>query len=441
MVYVHWKDWEDVWADGKSELGSHTGPLSEHNNTWRRSSNKTIHLIDANHIMTMYYFPVLVSLGVVLLFTILFNAAVCLIYCMRFKSKDASYLVVFLSATVLVMSSIVMPCQIAVLALPLIFYCKLACLIVNFLETSYVFMLMLLLSVIATDRYCRLTRPSNFLSLPWVKRLCILSVFISLILACPSFFVFSAQTTPAKVASLTGSSCGFAERAGTSPASIIYLSFLLFTFWSTLSAITVLYSLMCVKICRRKSAARGDHVSSTRRDYPCKHRFVAEESSCANYAQVSSVLSMSSSSIGTEHGSNFTRSSGKTSPLHDPARVPLKGGTNESARIGCGTSIIVDVHSIHTTWTFFLLSVMTMILMTVFVVMRVLQLRFHFMEEANSVRLAILYQTIMHLYVLHAPFIPVLYFVCNPSFRRELKHVIFKMGNSCACNFSTRICD
>jgi hypothetical protein len=83
-----------------------------------------------------------------------------------------------------------------------------------------------------------------------------------------------------------------------------------------------------------------------------------------------------------------TTRSGRTSPGVDPARVPLKSGVKESARIGQGASNVVDVQSTQMTWIFFLVSLIAVIFLAPFVVLRSLQvsysLNFHLYRATSK---------------------------------------------------------
>jgi hypothetical protein len=83
--------------------------------------------------------------------------------------------------------------------------------------------------------------------------------------------------------------------------------------------------------------------------------------------------SSSSTSTNLLGAAASTTRSGRTSPGVDPARVLLKSGVKESARIGQGASNVVDVQSTQMTWIFFLVSLIAVIFLAPFVVLRSLQ--------------------------------------------------------------------
>ena len=415
-------------------------PDDTHNTTWPGGGGNGTRddLLMANRDLAMHFVPVLVVLAVVLLLTIIGNALVCLVYRTRFRRNTANLFVVFLAALEIVTMFLGVPMEMAVLALPLMFDSHVACKLVRYVETASVSVVLLALTAIAVDRDCKLTRrPTSVLSTRWAKGLCIGAVLLALCLALPALILFGAQAVPTGIKGVTGVACGVDEDMKSNPVRIIYVVLLLVVFASAVLTMTVLYALVFVRICRRKSASRGERVSPARREYPRKHRFVTEDSTSCCGAEETRKFPTSSSGCGgsglggaTATSASASRS-GRSSPGFDPARVPLKSGVKESARIGQGASTTVDVQSTRMTWIFFIVSVVSVVSMVPFVVLRTLQAVTDLVDNVQPLGLEIFYQVCTRLYLLHAPIVPLIYLLCNPNFRREAKHLLQKVGRSC----------
>lgn len=439
-VWIHWKD--DYWKDYHDEATPR--PDTAHNTTWPGGGTNGTRegLLRANRDLAMHFVPILVVLAVLLLFTVLGNALVCLVYRTRFRRNTANLFVVFLAALEMVTMFLAVPMEMAVLALPLLFDSHVACKLVRYVETASVCVVLLTLTAIAADRYCKLTRPTNFLPLRWAKGLCIGAVLLGLCLAFPALILFGtkavAPATGLPAPGVTGVACGVDEDMRSGPVRILYIVLLLVVFVFAVMTMAVLYVLMFVRICRRKSAARGERVSPARREYPRKHRFVTEDSTSSCGAEetrkfpTSSSGSGGSSGLGGAAGSSAAASrSGRTSPGVDPARVPLKSGVKESARIGQGASTTVDVQSTRMTWIFFIVSAVGVVSVVPFIALRTLQALTDLVESVQPLGLEILCQVCVRLYLLHPPTVPLIYLVCNHNFRREAKHLLQKVGRSC----------
>lgn len=447
VVYYHWS-WDD--EPGADNTGSAAGPA--HNGSWPRgvggskvaggiagtkrdSIAGAVNDIEAaNSALAVHFVWLLSILAVLLLLTVLGNALVCVVYRTRFRRNTTSCFVIFLSLLLLVFMIMGVPMEMSTLALPLLFRSAAACRVIRYVETAEILSLLLTLTAISVDRFCKLTRPSNFLTLAWVKCLCVVAVVLGLVLATPATIVFgTSAVTVSLAANMTGALCGVANDVHSQTVKLVYVMVLLVTYSFALITMAVLYILIYVRICRRKAASRGERVSPA---WPIRHRFVAEDStsSCGGGGEETRRFPTSSSNTSTSMMSTAAcppPRSGRTSPGVDPARVPLKASAKESARIGQGAGTVVDVQSTRMTWIFFLVSLFALILTAPFVVLRSLQVITNFMDTMEPIELAVVYEVAMRLYLLHPPIVPFLYLLCNHNFLREVKLFLLKVGRSC----------
>ena len=440
-LWIHWED--DYWA-GKDDDLQPVPDTAHHNNSLPGSGgvgvggNATTDneaLLEADRDLAISLLPVLVMLAVVLLLTILGNALVCLVYRTRFRRNTASLFVVFLAALETVIMCVGVPLETAVLALPLTFHSPTACKLARYVETSSICAVLLTLVAVAADRYCKLTRPTNFQMQKWAKGLCAAAVMLALCLGVPAFFVFGSRSVPTRLAGgVKGMTCGVDDAVSpSSPARIVYIVLLLATFFLAILTMTVLYVLMFVRICRRKSASRKEKVSPAK--YPRKHRFVTEDStsSCGGGGEETRRLPTSSSGSGSSGlgVSGPAPRSGRTSPGVDPAKVPLKSGVKESARIGQGASTTVDVQSTRMTFIFFLVSLTAVLSIMVVLLVHSLYVLTPLLDDVQPVAVVVVLQVCVRLFLLHPPLVPIIYLLCNHNFRREAKHLLQKVGLSC----------
>ncbi|KAK7104634.1 probable G-protein coupled receptor No18 [Littorina saxatilis] len=420
ILYIHHGD--PYW-------NTHDNKTGHVNKSLAGGSNATGDLASANRDLAMHLVALLAILVVLLLLTILGNAMVCLVYRSRFRRTTANLCVVFLAALQIVTTCLGVPMEMAVLALPLMFYSQVACKMMRYVETVSVCVVLLTLTAIAADRYCKLTRPANFVPQRWAKGLCILAVLLALVLSVPAIVLFGSKSVPTSIVNVTGVACGVADDVSSNLFRIIYIVPLLLTFVFSLATMAVLYILMFIRICQKKSATRGERVSPARREYPRKHRFVTEDSTSSCGGEETRKFHTSASSSGPICTSSSR--SGRTSPGMDPARVPLKSGVKESARIGQGASSMVDVQSTRMTFIFFIISVLCVVCVTPFILLRTLQALTDLVDTLQPLALRIVYEVCVRLYLLHPPLVPLIYLLCNHNFRREAKHLLQKVGLSC----------
>ncbi|KAK7507037.1 hypothetical protein BaRGS_00001888 [Batillaria attramentaria] len=438
IVYYHHSD--EYWNDHHE--GGEGGPTTNATAIWTEGAGGNGTQPDVwelNRQWAVRLLPLLIVLAVLLLLAIVGNSIVCFVYRTRFRRNTASLFVVFIAVVDLVSLMIGAPMEMSMLALPLVYDSAVACKVARFVETWSVCISLLALSAVAWDRHCKLFRPASFLTLKRAKWLCVVTLILALALASPALIVFGTRKVPTGVVGVEGSTCGTDDAMLNSPVRVVYIVLLLLTFTFAFLTLTVLYTLMHVRIWRRRTAgARNERVSPARHSYPRKHRFVTEDSisSCGGLDETRKFPTSSSSGGGSggSVGVPTTPRQGRSSPGIDPARVPLKSGVKESARIGQGSSTTVDVQSTRMTWIFFIISIVCVVSVLPFLVIRTLRATTELLDVLQSPAAMALYQLAVRSYFLHAPLKPVVYLLCNHSFRRECRHMLLKLplGSACA---------
>ncbi|KAH9514287.1 hypothetical protein Btru_028615 [Bulinus truncatus] len=385
--------------------------LSTNSSKHRMPSLPTIY--DLNNQKALSFLPIYIVLGCIVVMSVLSNMLVCYIYRCRSRRATSNFFVIFFAIFDMFGCFIGIPLEVTVLALPYTYDVVALCKLRGFVESW---------------QFCR---PGEDFGVKKARICCIISVLISAVVSVPAAVVFGVKEVNTRYSTIKGETCSVDPNL---PLwlRIIYNICVLGTFLVCLCAISALYCLIGVACClQRQAEERGEKPSPAKPKFPKKHRFVREEvssSSVTNYSEEISRIH-SQGTLSHAHGS-----------YSDSARVPLKtnsGGLVKTNSLQASSSppslAIVPLHVKNTRQTsiFMVISIIFVVSMLPYIVVMILCAATTFFNQFSSSATEIIFNLCVRSYLLNYIVKPVIYFIFNVNFRKEVKHLFIKLWSLC----------
>ncbi|XP_013072193.2 alpha-2Da adrenergic receptor-like [Biomphalaria glabrata] len=388
-------------------------------------------IYELNNQKAMSFVPIYVIIGCIVVMGVLTNFLVCYIYRCRSRRATSNFFVIFFAIFDMFGCFIGIPLEVTVLALPYTYDVVAVCKIRGYIESLSVCSLSLTLICVAYDCYRKFCKPGDDFGVKKARICCIVSVLVAVVVSIPAAVVFGVQEVKTTYPNIKGMTCSVDQ---TQPQwlRIIYNVCVLGTFLVCLCAISALYCLIGVACClQRQAEERGEKPSPAKQKFPKKHRFVREDvssSSVTNYSEEVSRLH-SQGTLSHSHGS-YT----------DSTRVPLKHNssgivkTNSLQASSAPPSLaIVPLHVKNTrqTYIFMVISIIFVVFMLPFIVVMVLCATTTVFNQFSSNATEIVFNMCVRSYLLNYIVKPVIYFIFNVNFRKEVKHLFIKIWALC----------
>ncbi|CAL1531310.1 unnamed protein product [Lymnaea stagnalis] len=431
----------DDWDNGTVFIGYYFDETSggERVNTTMTASKQArnpmadvVSIAELNSQKVTSYISIFVILGCIVALGVLTNFLVCYIYRCRSRRATSNFFVIFFAIFDMVGCFVVIPFELSALAMPytynnLTWLCK----VTGFLESCSVCCLCLTLICVAYDCYRKFCRPGEDFGVKKAKICCIISLFIAVLVSIPALAVFGVKEVKTKHPSLKGEACSVDP---TMPQwlRIMYNVCILGTFTLCLCAISALYGFIGVAWCRQRQAEeRGEKPSPAKQKFPKKHRFVREETSTSSVTNYSEEIARLHSQGTLSHSHNS---------YSDSARVPLKsssGGVVKTNSLQASSSpptvTVVQLHVKNTRQTsiFIIISIIFVVSMLPYVVVMILCAATPVFNQFSSNATEIVFNLCIRSYLLNYLVKPVVYFIFNVNFRKEVKQLFNKVWAFC----------
>ena len=209
-------------------------------------NNSLLHILNAKMVRLMI--PAMVYITLLTILGLVGNPLVCYYYILKEQKSSHTFFIVVLTIYDLITCAISMPTAIADLALYYTFENDLACKLLRLVNYFSAIASMLTLVAIASDRYnriCHVTRPQ--MDVPQARRVSVIIVLLSIILALPSFFIYGVNHVPIVYNStlvVYGHTCTMATNVAYRVYVWTYSAVQFFCFVVSLTVLVVLYCLI-----------------------------------------------------------------------------------------------------------------------------------------------------------------------------------------------------
>lgn len=377
------------------------------------------------------YISIFVILGCIVVLGMLTNFLVCYIYRCRSRRATSNFFVIFFAIFDMVGCFVVIPFELTPLAMPYTYNLVWLCKITGFLESCSVCCMCLSLICVAYDCYQKFCRPGEDFGVKKAKICCVISFFVAVLVSIPALPVFGLKEVKTKNPALKGEACSVDPTVG-QWLRVMYNACILGTFTLCLCSISALYGLIGVAWCRQRQAEeRGEKPSPAKQKFPKKHRFVREETSTSSVTNYSEEIARLHSQGTLSHSHNS---------YSDSARVPLKtssGGVVKTNSLQASsappTVTVVQLHVKNTRQTsiFIIISIIFVVSMLPYVVVMILCAATPVFNQFSSNATEIVFNLCIRSYLLNYLVKPVVYFIFNVNFRKEVKQLFNKVWALC----------
>ncbi|KAL3890825.1 hypothetical protein ACJMK2_003100 [Sinanodonta woodiana] len=221
-------------------------------------------LDELNEIEVKLLLPVIIFISITMVVGIVGNALVLYVHVFTFKLEIAThrYFITFLAMADITFCLICEPCIIVVLTHPYTFRNGLACKFLRAFSYFNILVSILVLSIIALDRYRRICRPyENQFSKRRIKLIFGIIMLISFIFSTPCFILYGRNTVQTGVANITGFQCFPDDTYKDTLFPNAYVIFLFAVFLTLTAGIAVLYTLVWREIRKHKHAIKSRGLS------------------------------------------------------------------------------------------------------------------------------------------------------------------------------------
>ena len=175
--------------------------------------NDTITVEELNDKLFVLHIPALVFVATSMVVGIIGNSLVLIIYKRNYRRTSHRYFILFLAIIDLLACSTGLPFLIASLRLPYLMTSDITCKVLRYFHYLANNSSGLLLVVISVERYRKICRPFKT---QWTPRqilyLCIVTVFISALIAIPAAIFFGKSVIDTKIGNITGFECYIDEK-------------------------------------------------------------------------------------------------------------------------------------------------------------------------------------------------------------------------------------
>lgn len=175
--------------------------------------NDTITVEELNEKLFVLHIPALVFVAIAMVVGIVGNLLVVIIYKRNYRRTNHRYFILFLAIIDLLACSTGLPFLIASLRLPYLMTSAIACKVLRYFHYMTNNSSGLLLVVISVERYRKICRPFKIQWSPkQILYLCIVTVFISAIIAIPAPIFFGKSIIDTGIGNITGYQCYIDEK-------------------------------------------------------------------------------------------------------------------------------------------------------------------------------------------------------------------------------------
>lgn len=420
-------------------IANDTYYYSYDHHTWERkmasnSSKQSLPKISGPTIYQLNYekasmfLPVFVVLGCIVVLGVLSNVIVCYIYRCRSRRATSNFFVIFFAIFDMFGCFVGIPLEISALALPYLYDVVPLCKVMGFVETWSVCCLSLTLICVAYDCYRKLCRPSDDFGVKKAKIFCVLSVIGAALVSIPALAAFGVKEVQTKYYVEKGKTCSIDP---TMPQwlTIMYNVCVLGAFTLALCAMSAMYCLIGVAWCRQRQAEeRGEKPSPAKREFPKKHRFVREETSTSSVTNYSEEISRlhSPGTLSYSHTSDTARQ-----PLKSSSGIVKTNSLQASSAPAGGAVVQLHVKNTRQTSIFIVISIIFVVTMLPYVVVTILCATTTVFNQFSSNVTEIVFNLCIRSYLLNYLVKPVVYFIFNVKFRKEVKHLFVKVWTFC----------
>lgn len=192
--------------------------------------------------------PVLCFISLLMLVGLIGNALVIVTYVKRLE-KSTTNLFIFCLAVLDIINCLIIPKIIYDLLHPYTNRHHILCCLQNFFSISNSIASGFIIVCISFDRYFRITRPHNGLSVRWSKTAICVIFFTSLIFSTLTFFVYGTEkVTPDPNKKLYGYKCGTSDNAKFTVIPFLFKTLILFCFGVGVIILLTVYTLLGFKV-------------------------------------------------------------------------------------------------------------------------------------------------------------------------------------------------
>lgn len=204
----------------------------------------------------IHYLPVIVFLCILMVFGIVGNIIVSVLFCQRRRKSTYDLFILNLALLDLLTCFVGIPIEIADLCFSYTFYAPIACKILRVLESWTSMASALILVIVAIDRYKRICKLGKSFSKKKVKVLCFVAVCLGGLLSWPLFIIIGKKTIDFEVPGIKGVDCSMSDDMKGSKFPLVYYGVLLFCFVLCFVFVVVVYIRISVYIKKTKTTRR-----------------------------------------------------------------------------------------------------------------------------------------------------------------------------------------
>lgn len=243
-------------------------------------------LKEINDAAALRFLPVIVFLFVLMVCGIFGNILVVIVYLRKRTKLSPDFFILNLAFLDLLTCVIGIPVEIADLRFPYMFYAPAACKLLRTIESLSGMGSALTLVAISIDRYKRICRLGQHFNNSTVKKLCVGSVVMGVVIGWPAAVVFGKKTVDVGIPGVYGEDCSTADEMRKTIYPLLYYSAIMLCF--VISVFFVIFVYVRISIFIRKGISlkrqRSNEPLST---YSMNVHYIADENtsgSCPSQA-------------------------------------------------------------------------------------------------------------------------------------------------------------
>ncbi|KAL3891693.1 hypothetical protein ACJMK2_003943 [Sinanodonta woodiana] len=203
-----------------------------------------------------------ILVGILMLIGFVGNLHVILIYSLRKKRSNHRIFILCLGVLDMVTCSIGMPFILVDLRYPLMFYAVTACKILRFLNYFMCASSAFVLLVIATERYRKICNPhGKQMTEIMAKVSCAVAMTVGLAISWPAYILYGYSTQHTDVSIVTGVRCWIEDRFKNTQYQVYFNLLLMFLVFGVFTVLCVLYAMIGAQILRHKTVKSSTYYS------------------------------------------------------------------------------------------------------------------------------------------------------------------------------------
>lgn len=367
----------------------------------------------------MTYLPVILFLGVIMIFGILGNLLVLYIYCSDSKRKPANNFIITMALFDFLACGIAIPLDIYDMRFHYTFFNPVACKAFRYSESAFTNASSFILILIAIDRYLKICKPLLPESPNRSKLMCTVATVFGFVIAAPTCLLFGIKRKQIYLRKYCGFDCTVSDEYRNTKFNKYYYALLLALFFITLFTLIGFYLRIWIAIRTRRNSVIGDRPS------------VIHSSVKSNDSKDSrrSFTKRKRNQSSTSDDDVFVKSDSKQMLNNHQSCTPRK---SRIERIGSSvTTMIGNVRCTRTTKIFIAVSIAFIACFLPSITVNLLQANVKSIQMTKSDVVKVILKLLARVHFVNHAINPLIYSYLNVNFRNQCAKAYKRLVSTC----------